>query len=195
MPEESLFQDLIRRVQAGDERAAAELVRTYEPAIRRAVRLRLRDTRLRQRLDSLDICQSVLGSFFVRAALGRYELNEPADLLRLLTALVRNKVAGEAAYQAAQRRSFRRTAAELPEETLAGGASPSRQLAARELLEETRRRLSADERGLLERREQGREWVEIAGELGGSPEALRKKLARALDRVAHDLGLDGPGPQ
>jgi hypothetical protein len=26
--------------------------------------------------------------------------------------------------------------------------------------------------------------------LGGSPEALRKQLARALDRVSHQLGLD-----
>jgi RNA polymerase sigma-70 factor (ECF subfamily) len=58
------------------------------------------------------------------------------------------------------------------------------------LVQETRRRLAPDERHLLELREQGREWAEIAEELGGSPEALRKKLARAVDRVARDLGLD-----
>ena len=32
--------------------------------------------------------------------------------------------------------------------------------------------------------------AEIAAERGGSAEALRKQLARALDRVAAELGLD-----
>ena len=47
------FDELIRRVRAGDPDAAAELVRNYEPAIRRAVRFRLADARLAEpaRLD------------------------------------------------------------------------------------------------------------------------------------------------
>jgi len=68
--EEPSFAEFIRRVRAGDERAAAELVERYEPAIRRAVRVRLRDPRLRRLIESVDICQSVLATFFVRAALG-----------------------------------------------------------------------------------------------------------------------------
>ena len=35
---EESFELLIRRVRDGDEQAAAELVRRYEPAIRRAAR-------------------------------------------------------------------------------------------------------------------------------------------------------------
>ena len=31
----------------------------------------------------MDICQSVFTSFFVRAALGQYEIEKPAQLLRL----------------------------------------------------------------------------------------------------------------
>ena len=58
--------------------------------------------------------------------------------------------------------------------------------------QEARRRLSPEELSLLERREQGCEWTEIAAELGSSPEAIRKRLARAIDRVAHELGLDQP---
>ncbi len=38
MSEPTSFADLIRRVRGGDADAAAELVRNYEPAIRRAVR-------------------------------------------------------------------------------------------------------------------------------------------------------------
>jgi hypothetical protein len=63
-------------------------------------------------------------------------------------------------------------------------------VAARELLHEARRRLSESELRLLDLREQGREWPAIAEEVGGNPEALRKKLTRAIDRVANQLGLD-----
>ena len=42
------FQDLLRRVRAGDQQAAAEVVRACEPEIRRIVRLRLTDARLRR---------------------------------------------------------------------------------------------------------------------------------------------------
>ena len=44
MPEsDNAFHDLIRRVRAGNEEAATEIVQRYEPAIRRAVRIRLVD--------------------------------------------------------------------------------------------------------------------------------------------------------
>src|SRR4051812_55008 len=50
--EDGAFRDLIRRVRAGDEAAAREVVRIYEPAIRREARVRLVDTRLRRMFDS-----------------------------------------------------------------------------------------------------------------------------------------------
>jgi DNA-directed RNA polymerase specialized sigma24 family protein len=72
------------------------------------------------------------------------------------------------------------------------GPEPSRLVAGRDLLEQFQRRLEPDERALSDRRAEGWTWPEIAAELGGTPEALRKKLARALDRVAWELGLDDP---
>src|SRR5215468_8728847 len=108
MPADDQFADLIRRVRAGDEDAAAELVRRYEPSIRRVVRVYLRDPRLRRVLDSTDICQSVLATFFVRANLGQYELDTPESLLKLLATIARNKVTNEAHRQQADRRDYRR---------------------------------------------------------------------------------------
>src|SRR6202051_241453 len=101
MAEEPSFQSLILRVRAGDDAAAAEVVRRYEPAIRRAVRVRLRDPRLRRLIESVDICQSVFASFFVRTALGQYDLESPDQLLKLLAAIARNKLA----YQARRERA------------------------------------------------------------------------------------------
>ena len=57
MSEPASFEELIRRVRAGDQDAATELVRRYEPAIRRAVRFRLADTRLQRVLDSREAKQ------------------------------------------------------------------------------------------------------------------------------------------
>jgi RNA polymerase sigma factor (sigma-70 family) len=186
------FHDLIRRVRAGDQDAATELVRQYEPAIRRAVRFRLTDTRLQRAFDSMDVCQSVMASFFVRAASGQYQLDSPDQLLKLLATMARNKLANQTHKQRAGRRDLRRVAAGPIEDLdlLAATASPSRELAARELLQATRDRMSADELKLLDLRTAGREWTGIAAELGGSAEALRKKLTRAIDRVARALGID-----
>jgi RNA polymerase sigma factor (sigma-70 family) len=194
------FSALIAQVRAGDEHAAAELVRHYEPAIRRAARVRLVDTRLNRLLDSMDICQSVMASFFVRAALGQFELETPDQLLRLLATMTRNKLAGQVKGLGAARRDFRRlTAAQSDRdgeadngaERIAGhDPTPSRDLAARELLDEALRRLSPEEKRILDCREQGGQWAQIATELGSSPEAIRKRLVRAVDRVAHELGLD-----
>jgi len=77
MTEAPAFEELIRRIRAGDQDAAAVLVKHYEPAIRRAVRFRLADSRLGTLLESMDICQSVMASFFIRAASGQYELQTP----------------------------------------------------------------------------------------------------------------------
>jgi RNA polymerase sigma-70 factor (ECF subfamily) len=194
MAQDDAFPDLIRRVRAGDQEAAADLVRLYEPAIRRAVRIRLGDARLNRVLDSMDVCQSVLASFFVRAALGQYELDTPAQLLKLLAAMARHKLADQVDRERADRRDHRRLAeGGAVEREPAAAASPSRQVAARELLQEVQRRLSPDERRLAELRTQGHEWAAIAAEVGGTPDALRKRLARAADRVAHELGLDDFG--
>ena len=86
MSEDTAFVDLIRRVRVGDEQASAELVLRYEPAIRIAVRVRLNDPRLRRLFDSMDICQSVLGGFFV-ARPGAIRLDTPDQLLKLLVTM------------------------------------------------------------------------------------------------------------
>jgi hypothetical protein len=75
-------------------------------------------------------------------------------------------------------------------EAAAAGRSPSEVVAGRELLHEMRRRLTDEERRLADLRAQGRAWDEIAAEVGGTAGARRKQLARALDRVTRELGLD-----
>ena len=195
MADDSTFAEFLRRIRAGDEQAAAELVRRYESAVRVEVRMRLADSRLRRILDTMDICQSVLASFFVRAALGEYDLEKPGHLIKLLAGMVCKKVAFQVRKHHAQRRDCRLVADTPPEglETPASGASPSRLAAGRELLDEVRRRLTAEERQLADLRAEGHQWAEIAARLGGSPKARCKQLARAARRVGRELGLDEAG--
>jgi RNA polymerase sigma factor (sigma-70 family) len=191
MTEPDSFADLVRRVRAGDPDAAADLVRRYEPAIRRVVRVRL-GGRVAALFDSMDVCQSVLGSFFLRAAAGQYALDTPADLMKLLTVMARHKLAFQVRKQRAKKRDAARDVpAELAGEVAAPGPSPSSRIAARDLLREMDRRLTPEERQLVKLRTDGHEWADIAEQLAGTPEALRKKHARALDRVARELGLEG----
>src|SRR6202049_4135345 len=95
MPQNDSFADLIRRVRSGNADAAEELWRRYEPSLRREVRLRLRDPRLRRLFDEGDVCQSVMASFFVRAAAGQYDLEGPEQLQHLLVRMGRNKLASQ----------------------------------------------------------------------------------------------------
>jgi len=192
MSDADSFSSFLRRVRAGDAEAAAELVRRYEPLVRRAVRLQLEDRRLRRLFDSSDVCQSVLASFFARAAVGQYDLDGPEQLVKLLVTMTKNKVASEARKQTRQRRDQRRVAGgDEALATVAGrGPTPSRHLAGRELLARFREQLTEEERQVADLRAEGLGWDEVAARLGGTAQARRMQLSRATARVARDLGLD-----
>lgn len=190
----SEYAEFVRRIREGDEHAAAELVRRYEPEIRLEVRgwLRLRNPALRRVFDSIDICQSVLASFFTRAAIGEFDLDEPSQVIRLLVGMARKKVAEQARYHQRQRRDVRRIG-EGDVEKGTGAATdetPSRLASGRELLQKFRERLLDDERRIADLRSKGFDWAAVAAELGGTPEGRRKQLARAVARVEQELGAD-----
>jgi hypothetical protein len=192
MSEENDFLDLILRVRTRDEAAVAEIVRRYERALLREIRLRLRDPRLRRALDSGDICQAVLASFFLRAASGQYELHRSDQLLRLLVVMARNKLASQARHSYVSRRDHEalRTGLTGGERLAAPGPGPAEAVAAQDFCAALRQALSEEERQLADRRARSEGWAEIAAELGGSPENLRKKLARGLSRAARQLGVE-----
>lgn len=192
MPDTSDISDLMSRVRSGDSAAAAECVRRFEPEIRRAARVRMTDPRLRRLVDSVDICQSVFGRFFVHAANGSLDLERPEQLLALLVTMTRNRVTDLAREQTAEKRDVRRILAKgsvVLNAAADGSPGPGSVLAGIELVQLIRSRLNADELDLVERRDDGQQWQQIAAELGGSADGLRKKLERALERVREELGV------
>lgn len=185
------FAPLLDLVRRGDQSAAAELVRRYEPEVRRFIRFRLSSPALRRTMDSLDICQSVLFKFFVEVSAGRLELQEPRQLAALLVTMARNKLYDRVREAQADCRDARRLVAgdEALGQVAAGADSPSEVLMAREILEAVSEKMSEDERYLVAQRMGGRAWDDIAAELHSTPDAVRKRMTRAIDEASVSLGI------
>jgi RNA polymerase sigma factor (sigma-70 family) len=191
MPDDPGFGGLIARIRAGDQSATAELLRRYEPQVRRLIRVRLTDPQLRRVFDSADIFQSVFLDFLVKVHEGRYDPQEPGQLLALLRTMANHKIIDKA------RRPAHRKAAPGGGELLNGLAgdedTPSSDLAFREVLEKVAGLFSPEELRLAQLRAEGRSWADVAAAVGGDPEALRKRLERALQAVRARLGVGGTG--
>jgi RNA polymerase sigma-70 factor (ECF subfamily) len=155
--------------------------------------MHLRDQRLSRLFDSMDVCQSVWGSFFVRTAAGQYDLDCPEQLLALLVKMTRNKLVSAARRCQARQRDLRRNRP-LSEAELAQVQDPSptpdRKIEGRDLLERFRRGLSKEERHLADLRSQGLSWPQIAEQLGGTAHARRVQFSRAVERVSREMGLN-----
>lgn len=185
------FAALIVRLRGGDEEAAQQIAKRYESEVRRFIRFRLTSPSIRRLVESLDIYQSVLARFFVGIEQGNLEAADPEQLRRLLLTMARNKILDQVRHQHADRRDARRN--DVDETALAvapdSQSSPSAQVETAELVAALRSRLSPDEEDLLNRKLGGQPWNEIATEIGGKPDALRKRLSRAVDQAARGLGL------
>jgi DNA-directed RNA polymerase specialized sigma24 family protein len=106
--------------------------------------------------------------------------------------MARNKLAAEARKHTRLGRDVRRQAdGPADEQPLPGRTPPpSREAEYRDLLAQFRARLTDDERRLADLRARGSSWAEIAAVVGGEPRALGKRLERAVDRVARELGIE-----
>jgi RNA polymerase sigma factor (sigma-70 family) len=176
------FDRFLADLRAGDEQAAAELVRRYEPYLRQVIRVRLTDPCLRRVFDSLDVCQSVLGDFFVRMADGCFQFQDADRMRALLVTMALNRLIDRA-------RRERRHGGGLPEDfdPLGPAPTPAERTVQCDLVEAIRARLSDRESWVLDQRLQGRTWTEIAALDGGQPDALRMLYARAVARVRREF--------
>lgn len=182
-PEALELRDFLARIQAGDECAAAELLRVYEPEVRLVVRRQL-PRLLRSRFDSLDFLQSVWASFFRQVRDGRALFDDARHLIAFLAAVARNKVVDEFRRSSTQKYAMHR---ELPlSDRAAAGVDPPALLAdPRDLAEmrdefaRLRTLVPASRRGIFDLKAQGLSNREIGERLGLSE--------RTVERVFEDL--------
>ncbi len=188
--ERKQFRRLMRKVKAKDQEACRQLVVLFQSEIYRQVRLPLIGLGLQTIIDPMDICQAVFTSFFERVVGGPYELKDPQQVRHLLLTMARNKVTDESRRYMAARRNQQKQIADA-EDCLralpADISTPSSIVGKRELIAEVLKYLTEEERWVVERRSQGVDWTTLATELNTSPDALRKKIDRAIERVNQQM--------
>lgn len=182
------FAELIERAQQGDADAMERLLKEYGDAIQREIRFCLMDQRLRRVVGESDVFQSVIAQFALKLREGQYHFDTPSDLVGLLKTMARTRVAHLTRFWQARRRDLRKSRgidAEGVTEPAAHGPTASSVVARVEMLELALAKLSARDRQILDWRQDGVNWQEVARRLDvPSSEALRKQHERALARVA-----------
>ena len=188
------FQHLLKLVRSGNPNATSKFLAEYEPFVRRAMRFRLARASLQSAADSVDVCQSVFGSLFVRLVAGEYELATEEDLNKLLYSIANNKFLALQRRELAKRRDRRLTVSLDTRVEIADKrqVTPERLLSLMELMTKFESNLEPDEWQLYQLRKQGQSWHSIATQVNDDPIVLRKRLSRAVRRVALALRIEDP---
>jgi DNA-directed RNA polymerase specialized sigma24 family protein len=175
--------DFFAVLRSGDGRAVEQLLRQLDPILRRIIRLRLTDGRLRRLMDTTDIVQSLLKNFLYQS-----ENDHPAapgsdGLCAYLAAAVHHKICTKT-------RKERRHAGSLPDgwEPLSPEPPPAQHVEGQDFRQEVRGRLPEPARRLFDLKVQGFTWAEVAEQAGGHPDALRMRLRRAVATALGELG-------
>ncbi len=169
MTEPSSFEQLMARLQARDESAAAEVFGRFANRLIGLARQHL-DGRLRQKVDPDDVMQSAMKSFFLRHAEGRFELRDWDSLWAMLVVITLRKCGHKVEHFRAARRDVRREAAPLVSddslpswEAVASEPTPSRAALLTEAVEQVMQSLDDPrERRVLELSLQGHDTAEVS---------------------------------
>jgi RNA polymerase sigma-70 factor (ECF subfamily) len=191
---------LLEQVQQGDSEAVQRLLARYRPDLRAFVAARL-DPKVRARVDPSDVVQETqlevvrrMHDYLDRRPMPFHLWVRKLAYERLLNARRDHREAG--------RRSVDREV-DLPEQSslllarplLAGGPSPSRLLAARELADRIGQAVAqlaeADREILLLRHVEELSYAEVAQLLDIEPATARKRYGRALLRLRKVLSDHG----
>src|SRR5947209_1959229 len=192
------FDDLMARLRAGDDDAAAEVFRRFTHRLIGLARSRL-DHLIRRKVDPEDILQSVYRTFFRRYARGAFDLESWDGLWGMLTVItVRKCDYRRKFFRAACRDVGREVAppaaadAPAPEiEALARDPTPSEAARLAETVEQLMRELTGREREMLALSLQGHTTEEISAQVGRSERTVQRVLKRVraqLERLQAEHG-------
>jgi RNA polymerase sigma factor (sigma-70 family) len=189
LAEDTSFADLMARLQAGDQEAAAQIFERFAGRLIALARSRM-DQRMRQKEDPEDVLQSVYQSFFIRQARGEFELRDWDSLWALLATITLHKCGHRIEHFHAARRDLRREVAPFSRDDLtaswegiARDPTPQEAAVLAELLEQTMRGLEGYQRQILELSLQGHSVAEISTRVGYT----QRTVQRILQRVRGNL--------
>ena len=196
-------QQFLETLRTGDSHAVEVLLRQIDPFLRKVIRQRLIDGRVRRVVDTTDVFHSVVKDFLARTrstpataaadgdrtplpGFGKTGEEEspfsPNALGAYLAAAVHHKI------QTRWRKEKRHAGSLNPEwEPASPDSSPSPLIQEQDFKEAIRARLSKDKQRLFDLKTQGLTWDEIAERVGGRADALRMRLTRSISAILREL--------
>jgi RNA polymerase sigma-70 factor (ECF subfamily) len=184
---------LLERLCAGDDDAACQAFRAYEPYLRMVVRRQL-SGRLRAKFDSVDVVQSVWADLLTGFRSGAWKFADSASLRAFLLRATRNRFLNRL-------RDHRHSLAhQRPLEGAAAGAvasaepRPSEVAQADDLWARLLALCPPAHRELLRLKRQGLPVVELAARTGLHPSSVRRILYDLAGQLArHQAGVPADG--
>ncbi len=179
-------RDFLKALQAGDPTVEEQVYNKYAPRLLHVAQQHL-SKKLASRLDPEDVVQSVFRTFFRRQAEGTFQIDNSAQLWKLLVKITVRKTCAKARHHTADKREVGK---EVPIDGGADGFQHSEEGPGPEdvavlldLIEAMFEGLQEVYARVLEMRLGGYSAAEIADELG----VARQTVYRALDRLQTKL--------
>lgn len=188
---------LLTKLQAGDSDAAREIFARYAQRLARFAEQHL-SHKLRGRVDSEDIVQSVLHTFFKRSARGEFQIDNSAQIWQLLVRITLMRVRAKARHHMAEMRDVRAEAASAEPEMADGIASdpdPAEAMLLIEAIEQLVGGLPPMYCQVLDLRLQGFSAAEIGEQLKVSKRTIYRALELLQERLTEqEAQAESVGP-
>ncbi|HXG11211.1 MAG TPA: sigma-70 family RNA polymerase sigma factor [Gemmataceae bacterium] len=186
MSEDRSFDDLMARLRAGDNEAAAQVFNRFAHRLIALAQSRL-DRHVRTKVDPEDVLQSVFRTFFLRCAAQQMDLSSWDSLWGMLVVITQRKCGRRVGYYHAARRDVAREVSRTPAadpsaadwDVCADEPTPSEAAILTETVEQLLDRLEGRQRQILVLSLQGFSPPEISSQLG----CTERTVYRVLERV------------
>jgi RNA polymerase sigma-70 factor (ECF subfamily) len=176
-------RSLLHLLRIGDQRAAQEVFDRYANQLLHLARRRI-SQRLARRIDPEDIVQSVFRTFFDRARAGKFQVEGPDDLCKLLVRITVRKTLRQVAFHQAAKRDMNQEAVPADGEQdrlleiLDRGPTPEEAGKFLDQLDHLLDQMRPEDRQIIDLRLQGYSNVEIAERLNISDRKIRRLMER-----------------
>ena len=190
---EDPLNELLTKLCSGDDAAAEEVFRAYEPFLRKAVRRQL-PARLRAKFDSLDIVQSVWANVLHGFREAGWRFTDADHLRAFLLKATRNRFIDRVRrHRSALDREEPLGPKDLAEFAPSVEPRPSEVVQERDLWQQMLSRCPPEHHELLTLKRQGYSLTEVAEKTGLHVDSVRRILRKLARQMAFPDDMGEPG--
>ena len=175
------LQDLLEKIQRGDEKAQQEIYEEYIPFLRIVARRHI-SPKLQAKFDSVDVVQSVWADLILGLRQGRWSFSSPNHLRAFLARATKNRIVDYTRKHNAIAEQVELEDLSVPSQS----ARPSAEARANETWSRLVGDCSPQHREILEMKRTGHTLAEIASKTGYHPSSIRRILYAFSERFEHE---------